>query len=141
MLSAAVPVDVACSKSSTSSPHLDSAVDVSASTGLEGKDADGDISAPMDAWCDTGTLWQAVFVPIHPEARLGACYPDPTGPSLYSTNEAYLVLDSDGRVIDNTWNWSGDDHATLKQAWLDSVAAQRWPCVAGQTLYFFCFYD
>ena len=45
-----------------------------------------------------------------------------------------VVLDQEGRVIDNT----GIDDAASRQAWLDSIADQRWPCLAGQVLQYLC---
>lgn len=44
-----------------------------------------------------------------------------------------VLLDSDGRVIDNT-GLSGLE----KQTWLDKLGNQRWLCLAGQTLGYTC---
>jgi hypothetical protein len=44
-----------------------------------------------------------------------------------------VVLDADGRVIDNTRLFGAD-----KQSWLDSLANERWPCLAGQTIPYYC---
>jgi hypothetical protein len=44
-----------------------------------------------------------------------------------------VVLDGEGRVVDNT----GLTGAS-KQAWLDALANQRWSCYAGQTLQYLC---
>jgi hypothetical protein len=44
-----------------------------------------------------------------------------------------VVLDSDGRVIDNT-GLSGSE----KQTWLDKLGNQRWRCLAGQTIGYTC---
>jgi hypothetical protein len=45
----------------------------------------------------------------------------------------YIVVDNDGRVVDNT-----GIPATSRQAWLDKLADQRWPCLAGQTIQYSC---
>jgi hypothetical protein len=44
-----------------------------------------------------------------------------------------LIFDSQGQLLDDT-----GDTAAGKQAWLDSLASQRWPCVAGQTVLYQC---
>jgi hypothetical protein len=44
-----------------------------------------------------------------------------------------VVLDREGRVIDNTGL-----NPTAKQAWLEELMDQRWPCLAGQTLGYTC---
>lgn len=44
-----------------------------------------------------------------------------------------VVLDSDGRVIDNT-GLSGSE----KQTWLDELGNQRWLCLAGQSIGYTC---
>jgi hypothetical protein len=56
---------------------------------------------------------------------MGWCVPRTAG---------YVVLDGDGRVVDNT-SLSGEG----KQMWLDGLSTMRWPCLAGQTLQFTCF--
>jgi hypothetical protein len=82
--------------------------------------------------CDPATLWRAIGAP----GGFLVCRAAP--PNLDPTQKpgpgrGAVVLDADGRVIDNT----GLDGAT-KQAWLDELAAQRWPCLAGQTLGYAC---
>lgn len=44
-----------------------------------------------------------------------------------------MVLDDEGRVVDIT-GLSGDK----LQGWLDDLANQRWPCLAGQTIGYAC---
>jgi hypothetical protein len=46
-----------------------------------------------------------------------------------------LVFDGDGRLLDDT-GYPGTE--VQKQAWLDSLAQQRWPCWAGQTIAYQC---
>jgi hypothetical protein len=51
-----------------------------------------------------------------------------------------VVLDCDGRAIEllslpsQTRLFTGD----ARQAWLDSLANDRWPCFAGQSVQFTC---
>jgi hypothetical protein len=47
----------------------------------------------------------------------------------------YVVVDGEGKVIDNSIPFGTADG---KQAWLDSLADYRWPCLAGQKLFFSC---
>jgi hypothetical protein len=60
--------------------------------------------------------------------------PDP-GPDGSITDGGYVVLDGDGRVIDNTIFGSS---YSMKQTWLDSLAGYRWPCLAGERITFDC---
>jgi hypothetical protein len=52
-----------------------------------------------------------------------------------------VMIDCEGRAVellnmeDQTPLLSGD----ARQAWLDSVANDRWPCLAGQTIQFMCY--
>ena len=52
-----------------------------------------------------------------------------------------VMIDCDGRAVellsmlDQTPLLTGD----ARQAWLDSVANDRWPCLAGQTIQFMCY--
>ena len=88
-----------------------------------------------DAACDTGKLWNALADAALGVARLGSCAPATIGTSA----EGEIVLDSEGRVIDNT----GQRYraTSSKQAWLDSLANDRWPCLAGQTIPYQCIVD
>jgi hypothetical protein len=51
-------------------------------------------------------------------------------------DEGEIVLDSDGLVIDNTGYYLD---AADKQVWLNSVADDRWPCLADQSLRYSCY--
>ncbi|HEU5072654.1 MAG TPA: hypothetical protein VFU02_00740 [Polyangiaceae bacterium] len=44
-----------------------------------------------------------------------------------------VVIDDEGRVVDITGR-----EGEAKQQWLDEMAAQRWPCLAGQTIGYQC---
>jgi hypothetical protein len=104
-----------------------------AGTTTETADAAGE--ALQDASCDVRLLWDAitrgarggytVCEPYVPDAGMGWCV---------LANAGYIVVDGDGRVVDNT---SLSDEA--KQLWLDGLSTMRWPCLSGQTLQFMCF--
>lgn len=50
-----------------------------------------------------------------------------------SARRGAVVIDDEGRIVDVTGR-QGD----AKQRWLDEMAAQRWPCLAGQTIGYQC---
>jgi hypothetical protein len=86
--------------------------------------------------CDQSTLWNVVSQSAVStlgdyicEASLGPITDGGTA------NGGYIVLDSEGRVIDNSV-FAADEFA--KQAWLDSLAYYRWPCLAGESIPFTC---
>ncbi len=56
-------------------------------------------------------------------------------PDSDTVSAVYVVVDGEGKVIDNSIPFDTPDK---KQAWLDSLADYRWPCLAGQTIFFFC---
>jgi hypothetical protein len=97
--------------------------------------ADAAGEAWQDAACDSRLLWDAitrgarggytVCEPYVPDAGMGWCGLAKAG---------YIVLDGDGRVVDNT-SLLGE----AKQLWLDGLSTMRWPCLSGQTLQFVCF--
>ena len=101
-------------------------------------DASGDLSpsdgSSTDALCDTDSLWSAVADAALGVARLGFCAPAGTA-SPYGQ----IALDSTGRVVDNTGTTY--QSTSSKQAWLDSLANDRWPCLAGQTIPYQCAAD
>ena len=93
--------------------------------------ADGGQNAALDASCASYTLGDAVS-----RATNGSCMPQES-----SYNASYAVeIDCEGRAIellklpDQTPLLSGAE----RQAWLDSVANDRWPCFAGQSVQFAC---
>jgi hypothetical protein len=104
---------------------------VISSGGNGGAKKDGGLSDSQsptsDASCDTARLWDAVSL----ASGMGRCWPGETG---WGT----VVIDSDGRVIDNSIFL---DDADLRRAWLESLADDRWPCLAGQTLRYWCYSD
>jgi len=83
--------------------------------------------------CDSGPLMTAIL--RGSLGGLGTCQfapPPGDGEKLGRTRGA-VVIDSEGRVIDNTGL-----NPTAKQEWLDELMDQRWPCLAGQTLGYKC---
>jgi len=86
--------------------------------------------------CDQSTLWNVVGQSAVStlgdsicEASLGPIADGGTA------NGGYIVLDGEGRVIENSI-FATDELA--KQAWLDSLAYYRWPCLAGESIPFTC---
>jgi len=93
--------------------------------------ADGGQSGSLDGGCETDTLASAVS-----RATGWPCgYQD-----LYRDLTYAVEIDCDGRVVDllypsdRTPVLSGD----ARQAWLDSLANDRWVCFAGQSVQFTC---
>ena len=113
--------------SSTTTPGGDAGV---AST-------DGASRAPTDAACQTGVLWDAIS---RGAGVIGYCNPVAildNGSLIWGdagSFRGYVVLDDTGRVVDNS-GLVGED----KQAWLDGLSNQRWPCLAGYTIVYSCF--
>jgi hypothetical protein len=57
-----------------------------------------------------------------------------TLPTPLISPEGYILLDNEGRVTSiDGWRVPAD-----KQAWVDSLAGYRWPCLAGETIYYGC---
>jgi hypothetical protein len=101
-------------------------------------DPKGDVSAPdgssTDATCNTDNLWSAVADAALGVARLGFC-----ARAVTASTYGQIVLDSTGRVVDNTGTTY--QSTSSKQAWLDSLANDRWTCLAGQTIPYQCAVD
>ena len=92
---------------------------------------DGAQNVSQDASCDVATLEAAVNRVMN-----GAC-----SAHVSSSDPNYaVVIDCEGRVVelltlpDQTPLLSG----TERQAWLDSLANDRWPCFAGQSVQIMC---
>jgi hypothetical protein len=89
-----------------------------------------------DSSCDQSKLWDEVAYSaslVFHDVYCGEI-PDP-GPDGGIYDGGYVVLDGEGRVIDNTIFGSADSR---RQAWLDSLADYRWPCLAGERIPFAC---
>jgi hypothetical protein len=86
--------------------------------------------------CDQSKLWDEVVSSVNLISYAAYCneIPDP-GPDGSIADGGYVVLDGEGRVIDNTIFGSSD---SMKQAWLDSLADYRWPCLASERIPFDC---
>jgi hypothetical protein len=88
--------------------------------------------------CDRSMLWNALNSAAvltgygHDCAEIPA--PDPT-PNPSTVSSVNVRVDSNGKVIDSSIPFNT---VSEKQAWLDSLADYRWPCLAGQTLFFYC---
>jgi hypothetical protein len=50
----------------------------------------------------------------------------------------YLVFGSDGQLIDDTGFCCTGPAGPDKQTWLDGLANVRWPCLASQTIPYYC---
>jgi hypothetical protein len=82
--------------------------------------------------CDIEALWKA----ITSQAGVTKCSEaSPTlGPDEHlGPRRGAVVIDAEGRVVDITGR-SGEN----RQQWLDGLAEQRWPCLAGQTIGYEC---
>jgi len=90
----------------------------------------------VDFSCDQSKLWDEVVVSANLIFHAVYCseIPDP-GPDSGIYDGGYVVFDGEGEVIDNT---VFGDNQSVKQAWLDSVADNRWPCLAGARIPFAC---
>jgi hypothetical protein len=99
--------------------------------------ADGGQNPALDASCDVNALTSAVS-----GAAGGATgWPCQASAPSYPGQPTYaVVIDCDGRAIElltlpnQTPLLTGD----ARQAWLDSLANDRWPCYAGQSVQFTC---
>ncbi len=79
--------------------------------------------------CGVNALMRAIETP----ALLSCHEVTPTSDPLPGWRRGAIVIDDDGRIVDNTR--IRDDE---KQQWLDSFADQRFPCLAGQTITYEC---
>jgi hypothetical protein len=73
-------------------------------------------------------LWRAIARGVH---ALGGCFPTADG----GMGNGEIVFDGEGRVVDNT-SIAGDP--SVLSEWLSSLANERWPAYAGQTLVYSC---
>jgi hypothetical protein len=97
--------------------------------GEDGGVGDGGVVDPSDSSCDLGQLQQAAI----DGGGFVLCEMFVDGGSLGLPLVGEVVLDADGRVIDNTGLYG-----EAKQSWLSSLANDRWPCLAGQTIPYYC---
>ena len=105
--------------------------DGSTSTGEDGGASDGELLPAPDAPCDMDLLWAKVAAGDTGGVSaqlLASCGPDP------GSSHA-LVFDVEGRLVDNTASFITP---AAKEAWLNSLASYRWPCLAAQTIDYAC---
>jgi hypothetical protein len=96
--------------------------------------ADAEIMLLPDGACgDEYPLWQA----IASGPGIGYCFRPGDG----GVEEWHVVLDGDGRVVDNSFfgcDSDGGCNPARLQNWLASLAGYRWPCLASQTIGYDC---
>ena len=97
-----------------------------ASGGVEQAGVAGDAGA-----CDTNALWQALTRGAG-ATRCDLVDPPPQGNAVDQLHGA-VVIDDEGRVIDNTGLTDAE-----KPGWLSELAGRRWLCLAGTTLGYSC---
>jgi hypothetical protein len=96
--------------------------------------SDGAQSESLDASCDVYTLY--TLQDAVSRATSGGCRA-----SLSTSNGSYaVVIDCDGRAIEllSLPNQTPLLSGAERQAWLDSLANDRWPCFAGQSVQIMC---
>jgi radical SAM superfamily enzyme YgiQ (UPF0313 family) len=93
---------------------------------------DGVGSGTFDGLCDLEKAGASVAAAVQSER----CDVVPT--KDYASDA--VVVDGEGRFVELLNVVSGTPALTgaARQAWLNSVANDRWPCLAGQTVYFSC---
>lgn len=103
------------------------------SVSQDGAVTDGEIIASPDALLCEYSFDQALAdaMGLWGWCNLTASLPD--GGMLGSIYSGEIVFDSEGRVVDITGLSSGS-----KQAILASLANEIWPCLAGQTVQYYC---
>ena len=104
--------------------------------GARGFQEGGVIVYPADGSCgDESVLWRAIESAAG--ATLGYCEPPGDG----GVEEGHVAIDSDERVIDNSLfgcDRDGGCDVNGLTDWLASLAAYRWPCLAGRTISYTC---
>jgi hypothetical protein len=89
-----------------------------------------------DPPCDQYTLWYMGVTLSVSHAVGGYCMGYRPSPDGGFDIGGYIVLDSEGRVVENTA--FGAAEVQRKQSWLDYMSGYRWPCLAGETIPFTC---
>jgi hypothetical protein len=91
---------------------------------------------PPDGSCgDERVLWSAIASAAG--AAIGYCAPPGDG----GVEEGHVVVDGEGRIIDNSlFGCERDGSCDMNGLtdWLASLAAFRWPCLAGRTISYAC---
>ena len=101
----------------------------SGSSGQDGGVTDGEILSSPDALCDDTLIWEALTIYV---GGGSPCSPRPVPDGLPSCK---VVFDSEGRVIDIM------GFGVSRTEAVEALACDRWPCLAGQTIPYFCEID
>jgi hypothetical protein len=101
-------------------------------TGGAIQDTAGDvITEPVqDAECDTDSLMRRIAEGAQGVKIPGGCTTSPNG------SDGAVVLDPTGKATAITGIYYTNAAAT--QATVDSLSAERWPCLANQTVHYTC---
>jgi hypothetical protein len=99
----------------------------SASSDQDGGVVDGEILDSPDGSCGDGFFWETIGPYL---AGLGVC--GTTSNGLPGPSGGYVVLGSEGQIVDITQAGVSRTHV------VEALASYRWPCVAGQTIPYFC---
>jgi hypothetical protein len=89
-----------------------------------------DTQSIADMQCDSSA--ESLLNFLAPSVGKSACYR--TVLAVGNTYEGFIDLNYEGQV-DYIY---GNPEPADKQAWIDSLAAYRWQCLAGQTIYYGC---
>lgn len=85
--------------------------------------------------CNLGAFWAAIALPLAPLGMCGEASPMLAPGETLSKRRGAVVIDAEGRAVDNTGLKQEDE----KQEWLEQVSDQRWLCLAGQTIGYKCY--
>ncbi len=99
----------------------------SVSSEQDGGVVDGEILDSPDSSCGDGFFWETIGPYL---AGLGECGTTSNGlPGRYG---GYVVLGNEGQIVDIT-------QAGISRTYVvEALAGYRWPCVAGQTIPYYC---
>jgi hypothetical protein len=106
----------------------------------------GDASPPVDALANMDGVGSGTFDGLCDLEKAGSSVAAATGVDFCSVATAndyanYAVaVDGEGRFVELLGMPAGTPalKGSARQAWLNSVANDRWPCLAGQTVFFSC---
>ena len=86
---------------------------------------------------ERGRLYDAIrrgVGPLYPRyPQLDTCYMDPN-----FGRDGTVVFNDQGQLVDTTIKYF-DPYPSAKQVWLDSLMNERWPCLAGYTVWVRCY--
>ena len=101
-----------------------------------GESSGGSQEVMPDGMCDTSELWYALAHGCRTGGGGGCLRFVPEFDVGWGiiTCVGYVVIDGDGRVVDNDWLTGA-----AKQAWLDGLATVRFPCLSAESLQYMCY--